>query len=360
MLYLQFAVCVALPANLCDETFNSVEECVSSYWRAGYRYSTILMFLSAYHGIFWTLRQLKYFINHKLGLRRRGNQSPIANVRQAIDYELSGTGRLLGYRAMTRRLQREYNLSIGRHVVMTLLQNIDPNGVNRRRRRRLERRRYRCPGLNAVWHIDGYDKLAPYGFFISGCIDGYSRRIMFLHVAATNHDPSVIALYYLNCVKQIQRCPRLVQTDCGTENVVVAAIQGVFCNIAAPPFNGPQSHRYGSSPANQRIEAWWSYLRKSSSGWWIDLFKDLVAFGYFEQGNLIHTCCLQFCFMALIQQELGKVADEWNSHRIRPSRMAECPAGVPDELYFLPEASGKFSHVNRLSSYNPLLQYLAM
>ena len=70
VLYLQFAVCVALPANLCDETFNSVEECVSSYWRAGYRYPAILMFLSAYHGIFWTLRQLKYFINHKLGLRR--------------------------------------------------------------------------------------------------------------------------------------------------------------------------------------------------------------------------------------------------------------------------------------------------
>ena len=35
------------------------------------------------------------------------------------------------------------------------------------------------------------------------------------------------------------------------------------------------------------------------------------------------------------------VATEWNSHRIRKNRMAECPSGVPDELYFLSELSGK-------------------
>lgn len=45
--------------------------------------------------------------------------------------------------------------------------------------------------------------------------------------------------------------------------------------------------------------------------------------------------------MALIQQELDLVATEWNSHRIRKNRMAECPLGVPDELYFLSEFSGK-------------------
>ena len=116
-------------------------------------------------------------------------------------------------------------------MVREALKIMDPNGVSQRRQRRLERRTYRSPGPNAAWHIDGYDKLAPYGFHISGCIDGYSRRIMFLQVAATNHDPSVIANYYLSCVKQIKGCPRVVQTDCGTDNVVLAAIQGVFCRM---------------------------------------------------------------------------------------------------------------------------------
>ena len=41
------------------------------YWRAGHRYSAILMFLSVYHGISWTMRQVKYFIDRKLHLRRK-------------------------------------------------------------------------------------------------------------------------------------------------------------------------------------------------------------------------------------------------------------------------------------------------
>ena len=27
-------------------------------------------------------------------------------------------------------------------------------------------------GPNYLWHVDGYDKLKPYGFCIHGCIDG--------------------------------------------------------------------------------------------------------------------------------------------------------------------------------------------
>ena len=120
--------------------------------------------------------------------------------------EINGPGRLLGDRSMARRLQHDYHLSVGKHVVMTLLQNSDPDGVNQRRRRRIERRCYRNPGPNAAWLIDSYDKLAPCAFHISGCIDGYSRRIMFLQVVAPSHDPSVVAHYYLGCVEQVQGC----------------------------------------------------------------------------------------------------------------------------------------------------------
>ena len=106
--------------------------------------------LLAYHGISWTLRQLKYFINKKLGLRRRHVQSPIADVRRAIALELRGSGRLLGYRSMTRRLQRKHDLSVGRHVVREALKIMDPSGVSQRRQRRLEQRTYRSPGPNAA------------------------------------------------------------------------------------------------------------------------------------------------------------------------------------------------------------------
>ena len=31
-------------------------------------------------------------------------------------------------------------------------------------------------------HVDGYDRLKPYGFPIHSAIDGFSRRILWLHV----------------------------------------------------------------------------------------------------------------------------------------------------------------------------------
>lgn len=33
-------------------------------------------------------------------------------------------------------------------------------------------------GPNFVWHLDGYDKLTPYGFPIHACIDGYNSVII--------------------------------------------------------------------------------------------------------------------------------------------------------------------------------------
>jgi hypothetical protein len=56
-------------------------------------------------------------------------------------------------------------------------------------------------GPNYVYHVDGYDKLKPFGFAISGCIDGYSRRIMWLEVGPSNSNPRYIAKYYLDCIE---------------------------------------------------------------------------------------------------------------------------------------------------------------
>ncbi|CAH3187875.1 unnamed protein product [Porites evermanni] len=70
---------------------------------------------------------------------------------------------------------------------MRLPKELDHVGVEQRRARRLQRRVYRCPGPNAIWHIEGYDKLTPFGF----------------EVSSTNHDPSLIAGYYMACVEQL-------------------------------------------------------------------------------------------------------------------------------------------------------------
>ena len=169
----------------------------------------------------------------------------------------------------------------------TCLQEMDPEGCERRRRQKLKRRVYTNPGPNYCWHIDGYDKIKADGFAIHGCIDGYSRKLIWLKLDRTNNDPLVIGRYYIDAVKEYGGCPLKVRTDCGTENGLVAASQCYF-------IGDDLAHIYGTLPLNQRIEGWWSYLRQHRTTWWIDFFQDLMEQQVFTPGNELQMECLWF------------------------------------------------------------------
>jgi len=68
----------------------------------------------------------------------------------------------------------------------------------------------------------------------------------------------------------------------------------------------------------------------------MDLFSAFVTEGLFHIGNVRETDCLRFCFMQVLRDNLQHVVTNWNTHRIRPTRGARCPAGVPDELFYCP------------------------
>ena len=155
----------------------------------------------------------------------------------------------------------------------------------------------------------------------------------------SNNNPRVPARLYLNAVHSLNGCPRIVRSDCGTENVIIAAMQCYFRFNDNDEHGGLQAHQYGSSPSNQRIEGWWSFFRRSCTNWWINLFKDLCDSGLLQLGNNFHMKCLWFCYFKVIQSELDKVKCQWNSHYIRQSRHDTIP-GVPDILYYLPENTG--------------------
>lgn len=141
---------------------------------------------------------------------------------------------------------------------------------------------------------------------------------------------------YLDAVQSLKGCPRLVRSDCGTENVLIAAMQSYFRANNEDERANTNAHQYGSSPSNQRIESWWSFFRRSRSNWWIDLFKGMSDSGLLELGNIFQMKCLWFCYFKVLQSELDNVKAHWNSHYIRQSRHDTIP-GVPDILYYLPE-----------------------
>ena len=112
-----------------------------------------------------------------------------------------------------------------------------------------------------MWHADGYDKLKPFSIAINGCIDGFSRKVMWLRSGSINNNPGSIA-HYMQCVSEFGQLPACLCTDCGTENGTMTAIQCALRSQHTDDFAGSLSHMYGTSTANQRIKSWWSFFRK--------------------------------------------------------------------------------------------------
>ena len=317
-------------------------EIIEYYFHRGFQYRSILFFLEKYHNIRLSERTLKRRLKD-FGLKRRETvDENIENMaRNIITDEISaGPDRLNGYRSMWHILRLRYHINVPRRLVASLMKEVDPEGVELRKRRRLHRRTYVSPGPNFAWHVDGYDKLKPYGFSIHGCVDGFSRRILWLHVQRSNKKPKIIAKYFYDYVRATGGCPVRLLTDRGTENGLIAAMQCYLRANGQDEFAGPKAHQYLSSPSNQRIECYWSSLRKLRSSWWIDFFADLLQSGILDLSNEIHKEALWFCFADVLQKDLDKTREHWNSHRIRKSHETTVP-GVPDILYFLPEQSGE-------------------
>ena len=241
---------------------------------------------------------------------------------------------------MMHKNLRSKGLTVDRETVRFVLRELDPEGVESRAQHRLHRRLYTCLGPNYTWHLDGYDKLKQFGFPIHACIDGYSRKILWLRVSETNNDPKVVASFYVNYVKETKFTARLIRTDRGSENVNICGIQRFFRRLHPDSFAHRKSFQYGTSTANQRIEAWWSQLKRGFTHWWIDFFKDMVDNALYDPSLNHHLECARFCFTGVLQQELDEFRTIWNTHRIRHVHNSECPAGKPDLLYNSPQRYG--------------------
>lgn len=268
----------------------SSQHFIKFYFKLGLMYDEIIALLAQNHRIVISMRTLKRHLR-TLKLFRRKFHSDLWDVVQFIDNEVRHSGNQNGYRWMHLKC-KQAGLLVSRHEVATLIQILDPEGVELRRRRRLRRREYYAEGPNFLWHLDSYDKLKPYGICINGCVDGFSRHMIWLEAYHTNSDPRVIAGYYMKAIELRRGCPANMRGDMGTENSHVAQIQS-FCT-------GSPSFIYGRSTANQRIERWWGILRMECVQFWIDLFQLMKDTGHFS-GDFVDKNLVQFCFMKLIQ-----------------------------------------------------------
>ncbi len=65
--------------------------------------------------------------------------------------------------------------------------------------------------------------------------------------------------------------PAYTRSDFGTENIDLAFIQQLY--------QGLDTHIFGPSPSNQRIERWWGSMRLGGVEKWIQFFREMELEG---------------------------------------------------------------------------------
>ncbi|WAR06010.1 hypothetical protein MAR_021379 [Mya arenaria] len=177
------------------------------------------MCLSKKYEINISIRTLKRFLN-RLGLFLKKNYSNITDVALFLINELEHSGKQHGYK-MIHMMCIENGNCVTQETIRELLYIFYPNGIKHRQQRR----------PNYLWHIDGYDKLKPFGICIHGAIDGFSRYVLWLKAYKTNNDPKLISGYYTETVNMMDGCLLRVRADLGTENCYVRDIHMYLISI---------------------------------------------------------------------------------------------------------------------------------
>ena len=111
-------------------------------------------------------------------------------------------------------------INVQRFRIRESLKRIDGLGRAVRRRYAIFRRTYNVTDPNHLWHIDSNHKLISGRFVLHGCIDGYSRAIVYLK-CCTDNKASTVLQYFEEGVQEFG-LPSRVRGDPGMENADVA------------------------------------------------------------------------------------------------------------------------------------------
>ena len=267
------------------------------YFDMGVPYKDIAYILTVNHGTVISVRHIKRILRG-MTLSRRRNYSTLSDIVDFILGQLQTSGQLHGYRWMYEKAYL-HGLKARKDDVRAILQVLDVQGTEQRRKRRLIRRTYVSKGPNYIWHFDSYDKLKPYGICVNGCVDGFSRKVVWMNVYHNSSDPKLIGGYFMDAVESLGGGPRVVRGDMGTENGHVREMQRFLRRNHEDAMGGELSYLEGRSTANQRIEYWWNFLRRECTDFWICLFRRLGENVY--NAGFLDMNLIRFCFLHLVQ-----------------------------------------------------------
>ena len=147
---------------------------------------------------------------------------------------------------------------------------------------------------------------------IHGCVDGYSRTLMFLE-ASNNNRKETVATYFRDAV-HLYGLPSRIRVDSGGEN-------NDMCTMMES-LRGPNrgSAIRGTSVHNQRVERSWLDMWKGVTNLYYSVFNFLESRGTLNVDDNNSMWALHYTFLPRIKRDLKQFVHQWNNHPLRTER----------------------------------------
>lgn len=205
---------------------------IKKYVEQGLKRREMLDFLKKEFPFYpWSIRTLDRRMRY-FGIYYMDQNLTLDDIKQAVKTELDGPGKLLGYRAMQKKVRQVWNLRVPRDMVYDIMYFYDPEGLKNRipgAKKKAKKGQFISPGPNMVHSIDGHDKLMgyqnnTYPLAIYGCIDSASRKLLWIKAWTSNSDPELPAKWYLSYIKKTHHIASMLRLDKGTETGILATM----------------------------------------------------------------------------------------------------------------------------------------
>lgn len=264
--------------------------------------------ISAMFGVSrWTIaRRVQEFGLEHLGLFSDMTDNQLDNIIKGY-IERHGTNTGEPY---LRGHIRALGYHVQRHRIRESITRVDPRNTALRWGALVSRRTYYVPWVNSLWHIDGHHSLIRWGIVVHGCIDGKSRRIIFLRASNNNLSNTVLKLFEDAIQRDGGLWPSRIRVDFGVENIAICDAMVVRNG------EGRGSFVCGSSTRNQRIERLWRDVFRCVCHIYYYTFYAMEQSGLLDVENTVHLFALQSVFTARINYALNEWMACHNNHPI--------------------------------------------